>query len=330
MKKGFVFGKYLPFHKGHQALVTFALGRCDYLYVVVCGSDKETLAVETRVNWIRTTFAGEKRLEVVELFYLEANLPNTSVSSMEVSRLWASKFKNILPEVEVLITSEPYGDMVAQFMQIEHVLFDQERMAFPISATKIRASIHDNWHFLPDIVKTYYQKKIVFLGTESTGKSSLSKAIATAVGGSWVEEVGRKIIADSNDFTQAQLIEVARSHATNIQLACQELKPWVLIDTDIHITQSYAKYQFGHYLEIEQSIYDSNQADLYLFLTNALHYEQDGTRLSEAKRNELDHFHKATLADFGIPYREITGTWAQRYQAISLLLDHYFDEMFLF
>jgi HTH-type transcriptional regulator, transcriptional repressor of NAD biosynthesis genes len=43
MIKAFVFGKFLPFHKGHQAMINFALTKCDYLSVLICCSDKENI-----------------------------------------------------------------------------------------------------------------------------------------------------------------------------------------------------------------------------------------------------------------------------------------------
>ena len=55
MVKGFVFGKFLPFHKGHQAMINFALGHCDFLTVLVCASDKETISGEPRKGWIEKT-----------------------------------------------------------------------------------------------------------------------------------------------------------------------------------------------------------------------------------------------------------------------------------
>ena len=41
-----IFGKFLPFHKGHQAMIEFALTQCDVLYVLVCKSDKEQISGE--------------------------------------------------------------------------------------------------------------------------------------------------------------------------------------------------------------------------------------------------------------------------------------------
>jgi HTH-type transcriptional repressor of NAD biosynthesis genes len=53
MTKAFVFGKYLPFHKGHEAMIKFALTKCDLLTVLVCCSDKESIPDTVRNSWIK-------------------------------------------------------------------------------------------------------------------------------------------------------------------------------------------------------------------------------------------------------------------------------------
>lgn len=315
--KGFVFGKYYPFHLGHKALVDFALEQCTQLFVVVCASDKELFKAEIRVNWIKDTYPNNPKLKIIPFDYKETDLPNSSVSSKQISALWAKKFEEILPAMDLVLTSEPYGDYVAQAMKIQHLPFDPERSTVTISASKIRKNILNHWNYLPDSVKRYFQQTIVFLGTESTGKSSLSKALASIFNSSLVTEVGREIVGDSNEFSEDDLYKIALQHAQNIEQAQKELKPLVLVDTDIHITQSYAQFEFDHYLKLPEVIYTQNRADHYYYLTSGTLYEQDGTRLVESDRNKLDENHKATLTHFKINYTSISGTWNERLEALE-------------
>ena len=71
MVKAFVFGKFLPFHKGHEAMINFALSKCDFLTVLVCCSDKEPFPENVRKNWIEKNFASQKNIEVTSFNYLE-------------------------------------------------------------------------------------------------------------------------------------------------------------------------------------------------------------------------------------------------------------------
>lgn len=320
MKNGLVFGKYYPFHKGHEALISFAAGQCDKLFVVVCASQTENIPSDVRLNWIKETFVDNDKIEIIELNYDESVLPNTSDSSLEVSKIWAAKFMEILPAIDLLVTSEPYGDYVANFMDAKHFLFDLDRTRVPISATQIRGSIYENWEYLPDAVKKHYQKKVVFLGTECTGKSSISKALSEQFNSSLVDEVGRDIVENSEEFSTQQLFLIAKSHAQNIEKSCSELKPFVFIDTDIYITQSYARFAFGEYLDIPQNIYDTNKANIYFYLNNDLEFIQDGTRMEEESRNLLHLSHIETLEKFGIPFSKVSGDWQNRYNEILNIL----------
>ncbi len=314
MIKAFVFGKFLPFHKGHEAMINFALTKCDFLTVLICCSDKEKIDAPIRKNWLQTTFQSVKNIEINTYNYLESELPNTSVSSKEVSKIWSATFKTFFPDYDFVITSEEYGDYVATFMGIKHIRFDMERKLFPISATALRNDIFTYWNFLPDAVKPYFAVKIVLLGTESTGKTTLAQQLAHHFQSSLVKEAGRDIIDNSNDFEFNNLYLIAYEHARRIKEARLDKNPLLFIDTDIHITQSYAHFIFGKKLEIPHNIYDLNKADLYLYLNHDAPYIQDGTRLNETQRNLLHFSHKQILSDYNVHFEEISGNWGERFE----------------
>lgn len=313
MVKAFVFGKFMPFHKGHEAMINFALTKCDFLTVLVCCSDKENIPATTRQKWIEKSFETENKIEIKSYNYSESELPNTSVSSQEVSKIWSAKFKEFFPDYDLVITSEEYGNYVASFMKIEHIPFDIPKQLFPVSATAVRNDIFTNWKFLSDSVKPDFAIKVVVLGTESTGKTTLTERLAKHFNCSSVKEAGRDLVANSNSFEFDDLRLVASEHAKRIDKAVLEQSPLIIIDTDIHITKSYASFIFDKTLEVESKIYNSNKADIYLYLNNDVEYVQDGTRLSESDRNLLDISHRQILQQHNIDITEITGYWEQRF-----------------
>lgn len=321
MVKAFVFGKFMPFHKGHEAMIRFALLHCDFLCVLVCCSNKETIPCNVRKQWIEETFTGIQNIEIRVLEYTEDELPNTSATSTTVSKIWAEKFMQIFTGYSLVITSEPYGELVAGFMGIKHINFDEARNLVPVSASAIRNDIVSNWHFLPASVKPYFAVKVVILGTESTGKSTLTENLARHYQCTIVTEAGRDLIPDSNGFVFDDLYKVAAEHARRIGAAVKGDSALVIIDTDIHITKSYARFAFDAELVVADDIYNANKALLYLYLSNDVDFFQDGTRLYEEQRNLLDASHRLILKEHNIAIVEINGNWQQRFEQAVEAID---------
>lgn len=314
MVKAFTFGKYLPFHKGHEALIRFALNTCDKLTVLICCSDLETIPAEVRSNWIQRSFPDEPKLEVRVFCYREADFPNTSVSSKAISGIWSEIFRDFFPDYNIVVTSEKYGDYVAEWLNIKHIPFDIPRKKVPVSATKIRENRLANWEYLPAAVKPDFVFKVAILGTESTGKTWLSRQLSEHYQAALVTEAGRALIPDSSVFSAEDLYRVAEVHASEIVQASSGDFPIIIMDTDIHITESYARFSLDCELSLAPELYVINRADLYLYLDKDATYVQDGTRLPEADRNKLDICHRETLRRRGIRYTEINGAFEARFE----------------
>ncbi len=324
MVKAFLFGKFLPFHKGHEAMVRFALAQADFVSILVCSSDKEDIPSEIRKGWIEATFEGIENIEVLLFDYNEAQFPNTSASSKEVSKIWAPVFTNLFPEHSLLITSEPYGDYVAEFMGITHIPFDIPKQLYPVSATLIRNNVAAWWDYLPDSVKPYYAFKVTLLGTESTGKTTIAQRLAAHYNGRLVNEAGRDIIPNSNHFTMDDLHNTATEHAHRIMEAEKGNSPIIIIDTDVHTTKSYARFTFGEELAVSDAVYQANVANLYIYLTNDSGYFQDGSRLDEEQCRLLDISHREILHSHGIAFAEIGGSFEEKFEKAVELIGKYF------
>jgi len=311
MRRGLVLGKFMPIHNGHIKLIEHAAEYCDSVIVWVCISNKESIPANLRLNWVVQIFKENPKIQPTIFEYDESILPNTSESSKEVSEIWSEAIKQNLPHIDVIISSEKYGDFVAEFLNIEHIYYPLSRVT---SASAIRENPYKHWQFIPNVVKPYFYRKICILGTESTGKSTLTKNLANFFNADYVSEVGREIVENTNTCRQEDLLKIAETHASKILLKEKALNKMLIIDTDINITKSYSKFLFNQELEVENWIDYANKCDFYLYLDNDAPFIQDGTRLSESDRNKLDRFHKKQLNKAGIDYSTINGNWEQRFE----------------
>ena len=323
MKRGLVFGKFMPLHQGHLVLIDFALRNCDILYVVICYSDKEPISGEIRLQWVIQELK-DLRVVPIPFYYVEHELPNTSESSPEISSKWASAFKKVLPDVDVLFTSEPYGEFVAGFMQIKHIEVDKKRIKSPITASQIRANPFKYWTYIANAARPYFVKKIAIVGTESTGKTVLSEKFARHYDSVFVPEMAREVVETTNQCTYDDLIRIAELHAKTILEKIPQANRLLFVDTDLVITKSYSHFLFNKELVVSNWIESANLFDLYLFMEPDCEFIQDGTRLSIKKRYELSGNHKKFFKDVRVPIHFINGDWNQRFDRSILAIEERF------
>lgn len=320
MSVGLVLGKFNPLHLGHIGLIEFAQKQCDELIVLVCASDKEIVAGSIRLEWVQNSFKSISSIKPTLLNYSEQELPNTSVSSRQVSNIWSIKLKSSLPKIDIIFSSEMYGGYLAEVMECRHILFEPNRKTFNISASEIKLNIFKNWAYLANSAKSFFVKRICIYGTESTGKSTLTEKLAGYFQTVFVPEMARDIIEETDECTEEHLIQIAELQARTINERVTIANKLLFVDTDLNITSSYSKYLFGKRLIVEDWVRQANHFDLYLYLDNDAPHFQDGTRLDKQRRDELDGFHKKQLIDNRIAFELIQGNWEERFEkSISII-----------
>lgn len=311
----------MPITKGHEALIDYALELCDEVIVLVCYTLNEPISGEVRYEFVRQIYRDNKRVVPLPLAFDERDLASTSVPAKDISEAWAKHIKWFVPEVDVFVSSEYYGEMVAGYMDIANEYFDPDRIEYDISATEIRENPYQHWDMISQPVRDYFFKKVVLVGTESTGKSTLAENLAKRFGSTWVHEVGRDLIPNTRECTPDDLMNVAKTHAKNIIMAEQDRNRILFIDTDINITRSYYGFLFKDQMRVDGWMKLANKGDLYIYLEADAPYVQDGTRLSPRERLILDRSHKQQLASQGISYFSVFGkNWQQREeQAVDII-----------
>jgi len=321
MIKGFITGSFRPFHKGHEALIDYAKEHCDELTILITTLKDEVIPYKYRLKWVLSTYLDDPQITVIADVITEPDITGDALSGW-----WGNYVFRQFGHFDRVFTSESYGDLFAKSMGAEHWRFNQSRTIVPISATNIRRKPITNWDYLNNFAKDYFVKKIAIVGTESTGKSTLAKQLAehyntlyvpdnpsfipeigrdlvsNAVGApvedeTFVHEIGRDLVPNPKGCTVKDLQIVGVEHAKSI-IKCTRLANKILIiDTDLNITKSYAKYLFGETLRYDPWVEKANEIDLYIYLTKDTPYIDDGTRLPESERDMLDNGHYSFFKD---------------------------------
>jgi len=190
-------------------------------------------------------------------------------------------------------------------------------------------------------------KKIVIIGPESTGKSTLSELLAKHYNTEWCKEYAREyLLTNGTDYTFDDLLTIAKGQvaledkhtlSTVNRLPSTDIEaksivndprltesgqrstasyPLLFIDTDMYVMKVWCEYVFGKchdyiYEQIAQRKYD-----LYLLCNIDLPWVQDELREypDEAPRKELYAIYKNIMENQSVPWVDISGNYEERLQ----------------
>ena len=126
-RHGFTLGKFMPPHTGHLQLIADALEQTNQLTVLVCSIHKEPIPGELRFRWMQEIFVSDTRVEIVHVTDEVPSYPN---QHPDFWKIWTELLHHyIKPDTEVFFSGEPYGDEVAQRLNIASVIFDRTKTA---------------------------------------------------------------------------------------------------------------------------------------------------------------------------------------------------------
>ncbi|WP_344959410.1 AAA family ATPase, partial [Actinomadura miaoliensis] len=197
---GLVIGKFYPPHAGHHHLIDTAAAACARLTVVVAASTVESIPLALRTAWLREAHP-QPHVRVVPV----VDDAEIDYGSDEVWALHVDAFRSGLalepdaPPVDAVFSSEAYGDELARRFGAVHVPVDPPRERFPVSGTAVREDPVAAWPWLAPPVRAYLARRVVVVGAESSGTTTLARALAAHYAGRggvwaatrWVPEYGR-------------------------------------------------------------------------------------------------------------------------------------------
>ena len=150
---GMILGKFMPLTKGHCHLIATGLRMVDQLTVLVCTLRREPIDGALRYGWVRGSFPAARVVHVTD------EVPSYPHEHPDFWPIWRELIGRYAPNVDVVFTSETYGDRLAAELGARHVLVDLERRVVPISATQVRADPLAHWEYIPECVRPYFAER---------------------------------------------------------------------------------------------------------------------------------------------------------------------------
>ncbi|PYE53528.1 AAA family ATPase [Deinococcus yavapaiensis] len=311
-ERGLVIGKFAPLHKGHELLIETALSACETVSVW-CYSEPDfhDMPTSVRQDWIRALFPSVTVLP-------NAPSPPPNDAPDETHRAYVGSVLdtwNVRPDV--VFTSEAYGESLAVTLGCEHRMVDGTRKRVPISGTRVRADVHAHRSFLSPLVYAHFVQKVVLLGAESTGKSTLTALLAREFATLGVAEYGREVFERENGVLRPEhFVEIARGHRAleDAALLSPNVHRFLFVDTNALAT---AMWSFWLTRTCEPDVLrladECRSRYAHVFVcADDIAFEQDGWRSNTSVRSVQQATVLYDLAARGIPYTVLHGSLKQR------------------
>ncbi|WP_231688049.1 multifunctional transcriptional regulator/nicotinamide-nucleotide adenylyltransferase/ribosylnicotinamide kinase NadR [Bacillus sp. FJAT-18017] len=340
-KVGMFGGKFYPLHIGHVYAMIKASTMVDELHVIVSYDDSYERNVILK-NAMIPHIPHQIRLRWWT--ELTKELPHVFVHAVE--EIQTGQFSDwergaelinaaVGKEIDTVFSSEPSygGNFEKLYPAARHVVIDPERQAYSISGTMLRTEGPiKHWQWLPDCVKPYFAKKVVVVGTESCGKSTLVRNLAALYNTAFVEEYGRTFyekvggcegITLDEDFSQ-----IAFGHKCREEEKLQQANKVLFVDTEAIVTQYFSIAYQGKRQAILDEIARTQTYDLWLLLEPDVEWVDDGTRsFGEQEVRERNHMIlKGLLDEHAISYQTISGNYQERLEKAVRLVGELLNE----
>lgn len=308
---GVVIGKFLPLHHGHEFLIGTGLAECWKLTVIVCGKPSDPIPPDLRAAWLRELFP------TAEVMLIDDRYDEND------SRIWAENtFRWLGRAPDAVFTSEHYGETYASHLGCTHVMVDQARSTIPVSGTAVRNDPFTNWQHISPPVRSWFAKRIVILGAESTGTTTLAMDLAAHFKTNWVPEYGRelseaKLRKGETDWTSDEFLQVAAEQTRREDAGARDCNRILICDTNALATRLWHRRYMGFEDPRLASFSNNIRADLYLLTGDKIPFVQDGLRDGEHIRHKMHQWFVEALKIQSVPWLLISGTRFDRiHQAV--------------
>lgn len=326
---GLFSGSFNPLHLGHVACFIQVSNMCRECHIIISnGIGRNEIDIRQKYRWV---YLCTKHLDNVHLHILNDDTPSKDAYTAEYWDADAIKVKALIGKpIDAVFFGDDYvGETFYTkcYPESEKVCISRNE----INSTLIRSNPYKYWDWLPNVVRPYYVKKVLLVGGESVGKSTLAASLALHFNTNYIVEAGKHLSEKSGtdklmlpeDFT-----EILLKHKLSEMEALQYSYRVLFEDTDCQITKFYIHFleqEPGQKRKIEMladAISGINTYDLVLFLEPDVEFVRDGNRNKEIEENRVKYSEqiKHILNENGITYHNITGDYQQRFLTSSELV----------
>ncbi|MCI8649795.1 MAG: AAA family ATPase [Anaerotruncus sp.] len=324
MKKvGLTLGKFAPLHKGHQYMIETALREMDEVIVVIYDTPVTPIPLSVRANWIRKLYPT---VRVIEAWDGPDGYSDERAHEVREEQYILGVLNG--QKVDAFYSSEFYGAHMAKALGAVDRRVDEARQTVPVSGTMVRQDPYRCRAYLDDVVYPDLITKVVFVGAMSTGKSTITQALAKRYHTTYASEYGRDYWTEHQVDRRIgfeAFDEIALGHLQREDAAILQANRYCFIDTNAITTYMFALDYHGKAPQLltQIALENAKRYDLFFLCEDDIPYDDTWDRSGDQKRQV---FHKQIIADLKqrrIPYIPLRGSLKQRMQRVDEVLERF-------
>lgn len=155
---------------------------------------------------------------------------------------------------------------------------------------------------------------VTLTGAESTGKTTLARALADHFNTVWVPEYLRSFVDRKGAVPVEQdVFAIAQGHLQSKAELLRNAEGVIFLDTDLVTTCVYQRIYFERCPQDIEKLARDNSADLHLFTHPDIPWEPDGIQRSSPEARDRSHLLlRQELERLNLPIVKINGNKAER------------------
>jgi NadR type nicotinamide-nucleotide adenylyltransferase len=231
-------------------------------------------------------------------------------------------------EGDILVTSEMYGKKLAEVLEGQWMPYDVDREMYPCKATHVRNGGTRKFNLIIPEFQQYLRQRVTIFGCESTGKTTLSKNLATKQNAHWTFEYARPLLEKrENVINDDVMTDIWHGQAALQRQTDRWIdKAWVIQDTDLFSTVGY--WEFWKPGECPEGLIKDAidlKSDLYIITQSNIPFEVDPLRYGGDKRESDDKYWIDLCEQYGLNYvvLESGSIYSRIQEAEQILEDHW-------
>ena len=164
---------------------------------------------------------------------------------------------------------------------------------------------------------------ISIVGPESSGKTTLARALAKRFNAPWVEEYARAYLDRRPTYDETDLDKIARGQLALEEGALNDAPPVLVLDTDMLVIQVWWREKYGDAPDWVEAAIRAQRDRAYLLARPDLPWEPDPLRESRYDRERLFEVYRGALADRGVAFDIVSGAGHVRLRSALESLERY-------